>query len=401
MLHYVQHDRVFLPTFAPSYPLTPIPSYTRKVRVALVINTSWNIWNFRASLVRALQAAGHEVLAIAPPDDYSARLESELGCRYVPILMENKGTNPVKDALLTRRFYQIYRRERPDVVLHYTIKPNIYGSIAARAAGVPSINNVSGLGTAFIVKNLVSRVVLGLYRIAFRFPHKVFFQNGDDRQLFLENGLVKANITDLLPGSGVDTKRFRPAATFTRQTPFVFLMVARVLYEKGIVEYFEAAKLVRQAVPGTRVQLLGGLDEAGGVGVARATFEEWLKAGDIEYLGRSDDVAAHIHQADCVVLPSYREGTPKTLLEAAACGKPIVTTDVPGCRETVQDGHNGYLCQVRSGADLAAKMLQVLQLPGADLQRMAQASRQLAETKFDEQIVLQKYLDAVAAVRKR
>jgi glycosyltransferase involved in cell wall biosynthesis len=369
------------------------------LRVALVINTSWNIWNFRASLVRALQAAGHEVLAIAPPDDYSQRLETELGCRYVPILMENKGTNPIKDALLTRRFYQIYRRERPDVVLHYTIKPNIYGSIAARAAGVPSINNVSGLGTAFIVKNLVSRVVLGLYRIAFRFPHKVFFQNGDDRQLFLENGLVKAGITDLLPGSGVDTRRFRPAATFGRQTPFVFLMVARVLYEKGIVEYFEAARLVRQAVPGTRVQLLGGLDEAGGVGGARATFEEWLQAGDIEYLGRSDDVAAHIHQADCVVLPSYREGTPKTLLEAAACGKPIVTTDVPGCRETVQDGHNGYLCQVRSGPDLAAKMLQVLRLPEADLQRMAQASRQLAETKFDEQIVLQKYLDAVAAVR--
>lgn len=370
------------------------------MRVALVINTSWNIWNFRASLVRALQAAGHEVLAIAPPDDYSPRLETELGCRYVPILMENKGTNPVKDALLTRRFYQIYRRERPDVVLHYTIKPNIYGSIAARAAGIPSINNVSGLGTAFIVKNLVSRVVLGLYRIAFRFPHKVFFQNGDDRQLFLENSLVKARITDLLPGSGVDTSRFRPAA-FVRQTPFVFLMVARVLYEKGIVEYFEAARLVRQAVPGTRVQLLGGLDEAGGVGVARATFEEWLKAGDIEYLGRSDDVAAHIHQADCVVLPSYREGTPKTLLEAAACGKPIVTTDVPGCRETVQDGHNGYLCQVRSGEALAAKMLQVLRLPEADLQRMAQASRQLAETKFDEQIVLQKYLDAVAAVCNR
>lgn len=371
------------------------------MRVALVINTSWNIWNFRASLVRALQAAGHEVLAIAPPDDYSQRLETELGCRYVPILMENKGTNPVKDALLTRRFYQVYRRERPDVVLHYTIKPNIYGSIAARAAGIPSINNVSGLGTAFIVKNLVSRVVLGLYRIAFRFPHKVFFQNGDDRQLFLENGLVKAGITDLLPGSGVDTKRFRPAAAFVRQTPFVFLMVARVLYEKGIVEYFEAAKIVRQAVPGTRVQLLGGLDEAGGVGVARATFEEWLQRGDIEYLGRSDDVTTHIHQADCVVLPSYREGTPKTLLEAAACGKPLVTTDVPGCRETVQDGYNGYLCQVRSAPDLAAKMLQVLQLPDGDLQRMAQASRQLAETKFDEQIVLQKYLDAVAAVRNR
>ncbi len=369
------------------------------MRVALVINTSWNIWNFRASLVRALQAAGHEVLAIAPPDDYSQRLETELGCRFVPIRMENKGTNPLKDAALTRRFYQIYKREKPDIVLHYTIKPNIYGSIAARLAGIPSINNVSGLGTVFIIRNFVSRVALGLYRFAFRFPHKVFFQNDDDRQLFLQNGLVRPEITGLLPGSGVDTERFRPAGAFARQTPFVFLMVARVLYEKGVVEYFEAARIIRAAVPGTRIQLLGGLDEAGGVGVPRATFEEWLRTGDIEYLGRSDDVAAHLHRADCVVLPSYREGTPKTLLEAAAVGKPLVTTDVPGCRETVVDGRNGYLCQVRSGADLAAGMLRVLRLPAADLQRMGQASRELAETKFDEKLVLAQYLAAVAAVQ--
>ena len=371
------------------------------MRVALVINTSWNIWNFRASLVRALQAAGHEVLAIAPPDNYSARLETELGCRFVPILMENKGTNPVKDAALTRRFYQIYKREKPDVVLHYTIKPNIYGSIAAKLLGIPSINNVSGLGTVFIIKNFVSKVALSLYRFAFRFPHKVFFQNSDDRQLFLDNGLVRKEITGLLPGSGVDINKFRPAAQFTRNTPFVFLMVARVLYEKGVEEYFEAAKIIRTAVPGTRIQLLGGLDEAGGVGVPSATFEEWLKSGDIEYLGRSDDVAAHLHRVDCVVLPSYREGTPKTLLEAAAVGKPLVTTDVPGCRETVVNGRNGYLCQVRNSEDLAAKMLQVLRLPEAELQGMGQNSRYLAEIKFDEKLVMDQYLAAVAAVNNK
>ena len=372
------------------------------MRVALVINTSWNIWNFRASLVRALQAAGHEVLAIAPPDAYSGRLETELGCRYVPILMENKGTNPVKDAALMRRFYQIYRREKPDVVLHYTIKPNIYGSIAARLAGVPSINNVSGLGTVFIIQNFVSKVALGLYRFAFRFPSKVFFQNNDDRQLFLEHGLVRPEITGLLPGSGVDIRRFQPAGAFRRQKPFVFLMVARVLYEKGVAEYFEAARRLQAAFgpEQVRVQLLGGLDEAGGVGVPRVTFEKWLEGGEIEYLGHSDNVAAHLHAADCVVLPSYREGTPKTLLEAAACGKPIVTTDVPGCRETVVDGRNGYLCQVRSGEDLAAKMRQVYALSDADLAEMGQASRRLAETKFDEQLVLHQYLDAVAAVRR-
>jgi glycosyltransferase involved in cell wall biosynthesis len=217
------------------------------MRVAIVINTSWNIWNFRRSLVKALQAVGHEVLAIAPPDDYSARLETELGCRYVPIRMENKGTNPVKDAQLTRRFYQVYRRERPDVVLQYTIKPNIYGTLAARIAGIPCVNNVSGLGTVFLIQNFVSRVALGLYRFAFKFPHRVFFQNDDDRQLFLQHQLVRPEITDLLPGSGIDVQRFQPAATFQRNEAFTFLMIARVLYEKGIEEYFEAARRVRAA----------------------------------------------------------------------------------------------------------------------------------------------------------
>ncbi|GAB3232717.1 glycosyltransferase family 4 protein [Hymenobacter seoulensis] len=371
------------------------------MRVAIVINTSWNIWNFRRSLVKALQAAGHEVLAIAPPDAYSERLETELGCRFVPILMENKGTNPLKDAQLTGRFYRIYRRERPDVVLQYTIKPNIYGTIAAKLAGIPSVNNVSGLGTVFIVKNLVSSVALGLYRFAFRFPKRVFFQNNDDRQLFLQHGLVAERITDLLPGSGIDTHKFRPAAEFTRHEPFTFLMIARVLYEKGVEEYVEAARLVREAVPGTRVQLLGGIDESGGVGVKRVVFEEWLKAGNLEYLGTSDDVAAHIRQADCVVLPSYREGTPKTLLEAAAMGKPIVTTDVPGCRETVVDGQNGLLCEVRNAQDLAAKMLQIVRMPSAELAQMGRAGRRLAEEKFDERIVLDKYLSIVHDVTTR
>jgi glycosyltransferase involved in cell wall biosynthesis len=375
------------------------------VRVALVINTSWNIWNFRRGLVRALQAAGHEVLAIAPPDAYSDRLETELGCRFVPILMENKGTNPIKDAQLTRRFVAVYKRERPDVVLHFTIKPNIYGTLAARLAGVPSINNVSGLGTVFIVENLVSKVARGLYRLAFQFPHKVFFQNNDDRELFIRYGLIKPALTGLVPGSGVDLARFRPAPAVAKApgAPFTFLMVARVLYEKGIVEYFEAARQVRAALPAgaVRFQLLGALDEAGGVGVPRATFEQWLAEGNIDYLGTSDDVAAHLHRADCVVLPSYREGTPKTLLEAAACGKPLVTTDVPGCRETVQHGRNGYLCAVRSATDLADKLLTVAQLAPERLAALGAASRQLAEEKFDEQLVLRQYLEAVAGAGRR
>ncbi|QNF31681.1 glycosyltransferase family 4 protein [Adhaeribacter swui] len=367
------------------------------MRIAIVINTSWNIYNFRLNLIKALQAAGHEVVAIAPPDAYSPRLEAA-GCRYVPILMENKGTNPVQDMLLIKRFYAVYRQVQPDVILQYTIKPNIYGTLAARLAGIPTVNNVSGLGTVFIVRNLVSKVALSLYRLAFRFPVKVFFQNPDDRELFFHYKLVKSSITDVLPGSGINTRQFVPAPVFTRQQPFTFLMIGRVLYEKGVVEFVEASKLLKQKYPEVRCQLLGSFDEAGNVGIKKTTFMAWVNEGAIAYLGTSEDVASCILKTDCVVLPSYREGTPKTLLEAAALGKPIITTNVPGCKETVIDGQNGLLCEARNATDLAAKMEQIYLLPDQELKRMGAASRQLAVTKFDEQFVIDKYLTVVNSV---
>jgi len=367
------------------------------MRIAIVINKSWNIYNFRMGLVKAFLNLGYEVIAIAPEDEFTPQLIAA-GCEYYPVSMENKGTNPLQDLMLTKRFYDCYRRVKPDVILQYTIKPNIYGTLAAKLAGIPTINNVSGLGTVFIIQNFVSKVALQLYKLAFKFPAKVFFQNHDDQQLFLEHRLIKASITDVLPGSGIDTARFKPAATFTRNQNFTFLMIARVLYEKGVVEYVEAARLVRAQYPNVRCQLLGGIDESGNIGVKQAVMDAWVQQGVIEYLGTSAAIEANISLADAVVLPSYREGTPKTLLEAAAMGKPIITTNVPGCRDTVIDGRNGFLCEVKNSRDLAAKMMQLYQLPATELARMGKASRQLAEEKFDERFVINKYLAAIQAV---
>ncbi|GGK87478.1 glycosyltransferase family 4 protein [Rufibacter glacialis] len=369
------------------------------MRIAIVINKSWNIFNFRLSLVKALLAAGHEVVAIAPKDAYSARLVAE-GCRFVPLPMESKGTNPLKDMLLVGKFLKAYKSVQPDVILQYTIKPNIYGSVAARLAGIPTINNVSGLGTVFIVENLVSKIAMALYRFSFQFPAKVFFQNTDDKELFLERKLVRESITEVIPGSGIDTKRYLPAPQFKRQEPFVFLMVSRALYEKGLVEYVEASKILKAKYPQIRVQLLGAIDEEGNIGIKRTLVEQWAKEGWLEFLGTSDDVAGVVHGADCVVLPSYREGTPRTLLEAAAMAKPIVTTNVPGCKETVIDGYNGYLCQVRNAVDLAAKMEQVYLLAEPELQAMGQNSRRLAEEKFDEKFVIERYFRAIESATK-
>ena len=287
------------------------------------------------------------------------------------------------------------------MVLHYTIKPNIYGGIAARLAGIPSVNNVSGLGTVFLVRNLVSRVALGLNRFAFRFPARVFFQNADDRQLFLDNGLVAERITDLVPGSGIDTQKFRPAAAFVRRQPFVFLMIARVLYEKGVAEYFEAARLVRAAVPrhagaaaGRRRRVGRSRGEAGGAGRVAGRRPRRVP-GHLRRRGRPHCPGRLRGAAQ---LPRGHAQNPA---RSRRHGQTLVTTDVPGCRETVRDGENGLLCEVRNAPDLAAKMQQLLALPDEALQAMGRASRRLAEEKFDERLVLEKYLRVVAEVGLR
>ncbi len=348
------------------------------------------------SLIKALLAEGHEVLAIAPYDAYSDRLKAA-GCKFVAVRME-KGTNPFTDLLLTWRLYQTYRRVKPDVVLHYTIKPNIYGAVAAHWAGIPAINNVSGLGTVFITKDHISNIALRLYKYAFRYPAKVFFQNQDDRRLFLRHNLVNSAITEVLPGSGINLQEFVPAAKYKRQEPFVFLMVARVLYDKGVAEFVQAAAQVKAQYPQVKFQLLGGVDERSRSGIKKEKLQEWLATGVIDYLGTTDDVAAVIAQADCVVLPSYREGTPRTLLEAAAMAKPLIATNVPGCREVVKHGVNGYLCRLRNAADLTAKMVQLMQLNDVELEQMGKASRRIAEEKFDDRIVIQHYLQAIKEV---
>jgi len=369
------------------------------MRIAIVINTSWNIYNFRMGLIRALLAEGHEVVAIAPRDAYTQRLQ-EAGCRFVHLPME-QGTNPLKDLRLLWGLYKAYKELQPEVVLHYTIKPNIYGALAAHWAGIPAINNVSGLGTVFINKDHVSRIALRLYRLAFRYPAKVFFQNPEDRKLFLRRGVVLPAVTEVLPGSGIDLQEFVPAPAFKRNTPFVFLMVARVLYDKGVAEFVQAAALVRRKYPQVKCLLLGQVDEKSRSGIKRQQLQQWLATGAVAYLGFTDEVAPVIAAADCVVLPSYREGTPRTLLEAAAMGKPLLATNVPGCREVVVPGQNGLLCRVRNARDLADKMLQLLELSEEELEKMGQNSRQIALNRFDERIVIRKYLQAIETVTCR
>jgi len=371
-------------------------------KIIITANTTWNLVNFRSGLISKLIEKGYDVLAVAPEDEYQDRLK-RLGCRYISLSMDNKGTHPVRDLQLFLGFLKVFFVERPDAVLAYTIKPNIYASLAAQIVGVSVINNISGLGTAFIRGGWMATLVSLLYRIGLSRSVCVFFQNNDDRTLFLEKGLVKRSQTDLLPGSGINLAHYDSinyGSVDSNSNKLVFLMVARLLWDKGVREYVEAAKIVKKRNPETRFQLLGFLDVKNQTAVPREDVEMWMREGIIEYLGTSDDVRPFLAAADAVVLPSYREGTPRSLLEAAAMGKPLIATDVPGCREVVKEGVNGYLCQVRNSNDLADKMLELIAMPPALRLQMGCQSRILAETRFDEQFVIRKYLQVIDKVIK-
>lgn len=362
------------------------------MRIAIVINASWNIYNFRMGLIRTFLEAGHEVYTIAPPDEYSDRLV-KAGCIYIPVKLDNKGSHPVRDIAYTFSLYKIYKSIKPDAILHYTIKPNIYGTVAASLLGLKIINNVSGLGTVFLRDNFTSKFAHLLYRLTFVLPNKIFFQNPDDQQLFIKRKLVKASITDVLPGSGIDLHTFKPL-DFRRNPTFTFLLIARLLFDKGIVEYIEAIRLLKEKGIESRFQLLGFKDTSAS-GIPETMLATWIDSGLVEYMGTTDNVTHYINEADCVVLPSYREGTPRTLLEAAALAKPLIASKVPGCTEVVKHGYNGFLCEVRNAADLAMQMERMLCQSNAALIKMGEASRLIVEQKFDENLVIDKYMKAL------
>lgn len=366
------------------------------MKVAITLNTSWNIYNFRFSLIKELLRYGHTVVAIAPHDEYTTKLV-DIGCEFENVTMDSRGANPFKDLGLTLELYNIYKRVKPDVILHYTIKPNIYGTLAAKRLGIPVINNISGLGTIFLNDNFISKIALSLYRFSFKFPKQVFFQNHEDLQLFLDKELIEQNICEVIPGSGIDLNHFQPQAaqTISEDRPFEFLMISRLIIDKGIREYVAACAILQERGMNAKFTLLGKLDEEHSRGISNEELQGWIDEGYINYLGSTDDVRPYIHNADCVVLPSYREGTPRTLLEAAACAKPIVATNVPGCNNIVDDKLNGLLCTVKDENDLAEKMKTMFYMSEETRADMGLNGRNIVERRFDHQITIDRYVKAI------
>jgi len=354
-----------------------------KTKVVISANTAWYLANFRLNLARALQKAGYEVVAVAPPGKDTARLESA-GVRFVPVAMDNSGTNPLTDLALLLRLWRTLHRERPAAYLGYTVKPNIYGGLACRLLRIPSVHNVAGLGTVFISDTWLTRVV------------RVFFQNPDDMAQFVGHGLVAGERAERLPGSGVDTAWFAPVPDAPADGCFHFLLPARLLWDKGIGEYVEGCRRLRAEGRAVECQLLGFLGADNRTAIDRETVEGWEAEKVIRYLGSTDDVRPMLAAADCVVLPSYyREGVPRSLLEAASMARPVITTDAVGCREVVEDGVNGFLCRPRDADDLAEKMRRMMDLSREQREEMGRRGREKMIREFDEHLVIDRYLDVV------
>lgn len=362
------------------------------MKIAIVLNSGWNVYNFRLGLLRALEAEGHGIEVIAPKDAYSKRIPFP----FHDIPMEGKGMNPFKETLLLYRLYRLYGKLRPDLVLHFTPKPNIYGSIAARMRGIPSISNVAGLGSAFGGNRILAVILKLMYKTALRFPRKVFFQNQEDLSLFVDLKLVAGGKTDRVPGSGIDVSLFHPVEAGGNPGGFVFLLASRMLWEKGVGEFVEAARILKREGARAELRLLGSLDVQNPSAISREQMDEWEAEGAVAYLGFTDKVKEYISEADCIVLPTYyREGVPRVLLEAAALGKPIIATDQIGCRDIVDDGENGFTCRPRDARSLADAMSRFMMLTPAERSEMGMKGRRKAVEGFDEKLVIAKYRDAI------
>jgi glycosyltransferase involved in cell wall biosynthesis len=370
-------------------------------RVAICAGYSPSLLNFRGPLLRELVVGGHEVIACGPqatPDLREAL--SELGVTFREVPCDRAGLSVRRDLRLLRALVSLFRSVEPDIVLNYTIKPVIYGSLAARLAGVPHVYSmITGVGYAFTGEGIGRRAVRmaasALLRLSLRGNRAVFFQNPDDRALFEQLGLIgQRGRSILINGSGVDIEEYRPAPLPDQLS---FLMIARLLADKGVREYVAAARLIRARYPDVRFRLVGPLDPNPSA-LRREEIQKWVREGLIDYLGELEDVRPAIAASSVYVLPSYREGTPRTVLEAMAMGRPAVTTDAPGCRETVVHGVNGYLVPVRDAEALAQALERFIQEPEL-VGQMGGESRRIVADKYDVHKVNRVILETMRLAR--
>lgn len=370
--------------------------------IVVVSNMAWTIFNYRLPVIRALQALGYKIIIVAPVDESVSRLMNEPGIELFPLKKFIRNTTGITSNLaMISEFYQVYRQLKPDFVIHFGLQANIFGNFGAWLARVKSICVVTGLGYTFLHNGLVPWLTRWLYRISFVYPEKVLFENKEDLDLLVKSRMVQRSKTLHVPGCGVDTKVFRPQPTYFNSGRLVFLFIGRLLYDKGLREYAAAAKQLKTAYPQAECWILGHLDDENPAHIQREELVQWVQGGFIHYKGVKDDVRPIIAQCDWVVLPSYREGLSRVLLEAMAMSKPIITTDAPGCKETVVDGKSGFIVPVRNTEALYNAMKTCCTLSSQTQKEMGAYGRQMVIRTYEARIVGNIFADLIKQLHKK
>lgn len=365
-----------------------------KITVAILSNHHAWTYNLRLEIIEKFLEEGYRVVIIV---GYGKKIDDfvKMGCEFIDVPFNRHGKNPLNEISLIYKYYKILKKLRPDVVLSYTIKPNLYGSIVCRLLNIPIITNITGLGTAVEYPGIMRTILLAVYKLAFKKTTIVYFQNEANRDLFLKEGIVKENY-DLLPGSGVNVKRFR-YLEYPKKQDVGFIFISRVMREKGADEFINAAIEIKKTHPNTKFHICGFCEQA---------YEEQLqslhKEGIVIYHGMVDNVLNYLEETHCTVLPSYYpEGMSNVLLESCASGRPIITTDRPGCGEIVDDGANGFIVKAKDTEDLVRKMIAFIEMPYAQKVNMGLSARLKVESQFNRDIVVGKYLEAVNLICDR
>lgn len=374
------------------------------MKIVLFANTDWYLFNFRLALARSLREMGHEVLLVSPPGQYGARL-AELGFRWESLKMRRRSLNPLTEILVLLRLARLFRRERPDVVHGFTIKCSVYGSIAARLCGASGrVSAVTGLGYVFTSRSFLARVlrtpVRGLLRISLGGDRaRLILQNEDDREIFENERLCDPAKIRVIPGSGVDCTRFVPSIGKAIASPPRVLMAARVLWDKGVGEYVECARILKTSGREIQFLLAGSPDPGNPAAVPPEMLEAWDREGLLTCLGHVDDMAALLRDVDIVVLPSYREGLPKGLIEAAACALPMIAADVPGSRSVIRHRETGLLVAPRSALELASAIEEFVDDYAMALSLGAKA-RIAAVSSFSDAVIIARTLEVYSELAR-
>ena len=372
---------------------------SKKYRIAIVANTTWNIYNFRRNILKILLKNNFEIYVIAPIDKYIFYKEEFPDITHIPLkTLDRDSINPIGELRLMFELLRIYRRIKPDMIIHYTVKPNIYGGFVAGFLRIPSIAVVTGLGFAFIHNGFIKSVTRILYRLSSRYHRKIVFENHEDRELFIRERIITKTRGVSVKGCGVNVRYYTPGKKKGKRSKIVFTFLGRLLYDKGVVEFVESAKIIKEKYPNTEFWLIGEIDQKNPAMLQEEDLLEWVRNRTVIYHGFRDNVKKYVSASDCIVLPSYREAIARTITEAMSMGKVVIATDTAGCSEAVDHGVTGLLVPVKQITPLADAMERIINMPEADRIEMGKQGRIKAINEFDERIIARDILNIVQAI---